>query len=82
MIEYYGQLDSSQKERLMTSFDNFFQDKKTFVMISNAESDIFEEMYQRLVLIVPSEHSGSVKMINRCIDDSFDASLTGKNAHN
>lgn len=73
LAENYSNLGSIKKKALMKSFDHFFKDKIPFVKFSHAESGIFEDLYGRLAVIIPDEHSTSVNMIRDCVTSEINS---------
>jgi len=53
----------------MDDFDNFMSDKELFLRFSNAESDAFEDLYNKLVITVNFKESKARQKIKRILEE-------------
>jgi hypothetical protein len=69
LCDHFYRMNKQQKRQIMDDFDNFMSDKELFLRFSNAESDVFEDLYNKLVITVNFKESKARQKIKRILEE-------------
>lgn len=75
LCDHFYRMNKQQKRQIMDDFDNFMSDKELFLRFSNAESDVFEDLYNKLVITVNFKESKARQKIKRILEEEEQQSL-------